>query len=174
MQRVILIGFMGCGKTTLGKKIARQLNIPFIDSDTEIERLNQLSIGEIFDQFGESGFREMETDFITSLENRGGFVLATGGGMPCFGYNMELLNKLGVTYYLDRPAKELDNRLKNSKIQRPLLKGIAEGELLEFIELTLTKRDEYYKQSQVILCREDQTPVDIIRLSRLLHLPQKS
>ena len=174
MQRVILIGFMGCGKTTLGKKIARQLNIPFIDSDIEIERLNQLSVGEIFGQFGESGFRKMETDFISSLDERGDFVLATGGGMPCVGRNMELLNELGVTYYLDRPAKELVHRLQNAKVKRPLLEGIVGNELLEFVELKLTQRDEYYKQSQVILCREDQNSADVIRINGLLHPHQRN
>ena len=174
MRRVIFIGFMGCGKTTLGKKVAKQLNVPFIDADSELERLNQLSVGELFDKFGESSFREMEVDFLMSLENQGDFVLATGGGMPCFDRNMDLLNQLGTTYYLDRSAKELANRLKNAKTQRPLLKGLADDDLLEFIELKLAQRDEYYKQSQVILNRDDQTAADIIRLNHLLHLPRKT
>ena len=176
MQRVILIGFMGCGKSTLGKKVAKRLNIPFIDADTEIERLHKLSIGEIFGKFGESGFREMEVELIKSLKDRGEFVLATGGGMPCFDRNMELLNELGSTFYLDRSAKELANRLKNAKTKRPLLEGLDDEELLEFIEHKLAERDEYYKESQVILNRDDQTPEEITLLSGLLHpqLHQKS
>ena len=177
MQRVILIGFMGCGKSTLGKKVAKRLNIPFIDSDTEIERLHHLTVGEIFGKFGESGFREMEVEFIKSLDNQSDFVLATGGGMPCFDRNMELLNGLGTTFYMDRSAKELANRLKNAKTKRPLLEGLNDDELLEFIEVKLAERDEFYKQSQVILNREDQTPEAIIQLIHLLHprqLPQKS
>ncbi|MEJ6776035.1 MAG: shikimate kinase [Crocinitomicaceae bacterium] len=174
MQRVILIGFMGCGKSILGKKVAKQLNIPFIDSDTEIERLHNLSVGEIFGKFGESGFREMEADLVKSLGDKDDFVLATGGGMPCFNRNMELLSELGTTYYLDRSAKELANRLKNTKTQRPLLAGFNDNELIEFIEVKLKERNEFYKQSQVILNREDQTPEDIILLYRLLQPHQRS
>jgi shikimate kinase len=176
MQRIILIGFMGCGKSTLGKKIARKLNVPFIDADSAIEKQHHLSIGEIFGKYGESGFREMETEFIKDLDDREAFVLATGGGMPCFDQNMKLLNRLGTTFYLDRSAKELANRLKNAKSKRPLLEGLNDKELLEFIEIKLTERDEYYKQSQIILNREDQNPDQIILLNQLLHPPtlQKS
>ena len=174
MQRVILIGFMGCGKSTLGKKVAKQLNIPFIDSDIEIERLHSLSVGEIFGKFGESGFREMEAKFIKNLGDKDDFVLATGGGMPCFSSNMELLNELGVTYYLDRSAKELANRLRNSNIQRPLLVEFNDDELIDFIEIKLKERNELYKQSQVILNREDQNPEDIILLYFLLQPHQIS
>ena len=169
MKRVILIGFMGCGKSTLGKKIARQLKIPFIDSDAEIEKQQQMSIGEIFGKVGESGFREIETVFIKGLSTNEEYVLATGGGLPCFNKNMERLNELGTTFYLDRSAKELANRLKNAKTQRPLLVGLSDEELLDFIEVKLNERDEYYKLSQVILNRDDQTAAEIVNLTDLLH-----
>ena len=145
MRRVILVGFMGSGKTTLGKKVANRLNVPFIDSDQEIEKNYQMSIGDIFGSFGESRFREIETDFIRSYDDEGEFVMAVGGGTPCFNKNMEHLNKLGVTFYLERSAKELSYRLENAKTRRPMLSGLSEGELLLFIEDKLAVRDDFYK-----------------------------
>lgn len=168
MKRIILIGFMGAGKTTLGKKIAKRMNLPFIDSDREIEERHQKSIGDIFTENGESFFRTLETDYITSLKNREGFVLATGGGMPCFGKNMELLNELGTTFYLERSPKELANRLFNAKTRRPLIEGMEQEELLSFIEDRLSVREEYYKASNVILGRDDQTVSTIEEVANLL------
>lgn len=169
MKRVILIGFMGAGKSTLGKKIAKKMDLPFIDSDRVIEERYQKSIGEIFAENGESYFRTLESDFITSLENKDEFVLATGGGMPCFGKNMELLNELGTTFYLERSPKELANRLFNAKTRRPLIDGLEQEELVSFIEDKLSLREEYYKAAQVILGREDQTVHVIEEFANLLH-----
>ena len=160
---------MGCGKSTLGKKIARQLKVPFIDTDAEIEKQQHMSIGEIFGKVGEVGFREIETSFIKGLSKNEEYVLSTGGGLPCFYKNMERLNQLGTTFYLERSAKELAHRLKNAKKQRPLLKGLSDVELLDFIEVKLKERDEYYKMSQVILSREDQNASEIVNLTNLLH-----
>ncbi|MFK7786062.1 MAG: shikimate kinase [Crocinitomicaceae bacterium] len=169
MKRVILIGFMGVGKSTLGKKVANKMDLPFIDSDRVIEEKYQKSIGEIFTEHGESYFRTLENDFISSLENKDEFVLATGGGMPCFGKNMELLNELGTTFYLERSPKELANRLFNAKTRRPLIDGMEQEELITFIEDKLSVREEYYKTAKVILGREDQTVGVIEEFTNLLH-----
>lgn len=169
MKRIILIGFMGAGKTTLGKKIAKKMDLPFIDSDREIEERHQKSIGEIFTENGESFFRTLETDFITSLQTKDEFVLATGGGMPCFGKNMELLNQLGTTFYLERSPKELANRLFNAKTRRPLIDGMEQEELVSFIEEKLSIREEYYKSASVVLGRNDQTVSIIEEFANLLH-----
>ena len=168
MKRVILVGFMGCGKSTLGKKLANKLKIPFIDSDKEIEEHFQKSIGELFAEQGESHFRELEREYIEALDLREDFVLATGGGMPCFGDNMEQLNNVGTTFYLERSPKELAHRLANAKAQRPLIAGMEKEELLEFIENKLQGREEYYKKATVILGRDEQTPEGIT--SFLEHL----
>jgi len=159
---------MGAGKSTLGKKIAKKMGLPFIDSDHEIEQRHQKSIGEIFAEHGESFFRNLETDFISSLETKDEFVLATGGGMPCFGRNMELLNELGTTFYLERSAKELANRLYNAKTPRPLIEGMEQEELVLFIEDKLSLREEYYRSAQVVLNRDDQNPGFIEKFSNLL------
>ena len=145
------------------------MDLPFIDSDREIEEKYQKSIGEIFTENGESYFRTLESDFISSLENKYEFVLATGGGMPCFGRNMELLNELGTTFYLERSPKELANRLFNAKIRRPLIDGLEQEELVTFIEDKLSLREEYYKTAKVILGREDQTVSVIEEFTNLLH-----
>jgi shikimate kinase len=176
MKRVILVGFMGCGKSTLGKKLAARLNIPFIDSDTEIQEHFNKSIGEIFAEHGESQFRELETEYIEALDLRDDFVLATGGGMPCFGNNMELLNEIGTTFYMERSAKELTHRLINAKKKRPLIEGMDEEELLSFVEDKLLIREEYYKKSIIVLSRDEQNPDSIQNyLNHLLpDLPQRN
>lgn len=169
MKRVILVGFMGSGKSTLGKKVANRLGVPFIDSDSEIETHFGKSIGELFATNGESHFREIEREYIEALDLRDDFVLATGGGMPCFSDNMERLNRTGTTFYLERSAKELAHRLSHAKTQRPLIAGLEEDELLSFIENKLLEREDYYRKADVVLSREEQTPEGITSILRLLH-----
>ena len=169
MIRVVLIGFMGSGKSTLGKRLAKRLNVTFIDSDAEIENRYGKSIGDIFTQKGESYFREIESNFIDSMKEEEGFVLATGGGMPCFGKNMLKLKALGTTIYLERSAKELAHRLINAKSKRPLLEGLSEDELLKFIEDRLHQREEIYRSADVILPREDQNVDAIQQLMEILQ-----
>jgi len=172
MKRVILIGFMGCGKSTLGKKVANLLDIPFLDSDQQIEGAYQMSIGEMFGEYGEVRFREIETDYINSLNDEDEFVLSTGGGLPCYNDNMSKLNELGVTFYLERPAKELANRLRNAKQQRPLIEGLSDEDLLSFIESKLTEREEDYKKANFVLARDEQTAKTIAKI--MDHLSNES
>ena len=174
MKRIILIGFMGSGKSTLGKKIANRLNIPFIDSDTEIENHFNKSVGEIFTEHGESYFRTLEQEYIEALDLRDDFVLATGGGMPCYSNNMQLLNQTGTTFYLERSPKELAHRLVNAKKQRPLIAGLDTEELLPFIEEKLASREEHYKKSSMILSRDEQTPEAIANFIHHLQPLQKN
>ncbi|MFT5779339.1 MAG: shikimate kinase [Crocinitomicaceae bacterium] len=175
MRRIILVGFMGSGKTTLGKKIAQSMGIPFIDSDQEIEEHFQKSIGEIFTENGESYFRTIETEYIEALDLRDEFVLATGGGMPCFDRNMSMLNEIGTTFYLNQSPKELAHRLSHAKFPRPLIEGLSEDELLPFIEDKLSAREEYYKMATIVLDQDEQTAETIEHLTELLLQPlQKS
>ena len=161
-NKIILIGYMASGKTTLGKKLANKLNIPFIDVDAKIEELEGCSISEIFLHKGEKGFRLLETDFLKTYCFPESFVLSTGGGMPCFNDNMKLLNTLGTTFYLKRPVKELVNRLVSAKEKRPLIEGKTIEELESFINETLLLRSPFYESSQYILNRENQTVEEII------------
>lgn len=157
---------MGCGKSTLGKKLANRLEIPFVDADKEIEAHFQKSIGEIFSEYGEPYFREIERKYIQTLDQRDEFVLATGGGMPCYGNNMKYLNLLGTTIYLERPVKELVNRLINTKSKRPLIASLNETDLIEFVGNKLIEREEFYKMAHIIASREEQ---NAIHLSNLIH-----
>ena len=123
MSVIILIGYMGSGKSTLGRKIARKLNYEFLDTDSAIEEKEGLTIAAIFEQFGEVHFRKLETNILLSLKGKEKIVIATGGGMPCFNGNMNLLNELGRTFYLKRSVNELVHRLVNAKRVRPLIAG---------------------------------------------------
>lgn len=165
---------MGSGKSTLGKKVANKLDIPFIDSDVEIENHFGKSIAEIFTEFGESHFRTIETEYIEALNLREDFVLATGGGMPCFDRNMQLLNEVGTTFYLERSPKELAHRLFHAKSERPLIAGLSEEELLPFIEDKLKQREEFYRQAAITLAREEQKPEVIANFIHHLQPLQKS
>ena len=174
MYRIVLVGFMGSGKTTIGKKIAKKLNIPFIDLDSEIEKKYNLSILNIFHDFGEAKFRNMEFHYIRSLINRSNFVLSTGGGTPCYKNNISFLNELGITCYLNRSIKELSHRLHKSKKKRPLIEGLNNVELIYFISEEMKVRDQYYRKAQLILNRKDQVPEEIISLINLLDFHQKN
>lgn len=162
-KNIILIGFMASGKSTLGKKLARKLNFDFVDTDDLIEKAEKMSINAIFEKKGEGYFRTLEKNVAKELPGNN-TVIAVGGGLPCHSSNMNDLKNIGVTIYLERPAKELYNRLVNAKNKRPLVKNLSEEELLSFIENKLDEREKYYKQSQIILGREEQTVDDIINL----------
>lgn len=161
MSVIVLVGFMGCGKTTLGRKLAKQLNYDFIDADDAIEKRYRISVKDIFAKFGEAHFRKLEREFILSFRDQDNIVLSTGGGMPCFGDNMQLLNNIGITFYLQRPVQELANRLINAKKPRPLIQGKKLEELVDFIAELLPRREVFYLQSRHVLNREQQSPVYI-------------
>lgn len=170
MANLILIGFMGSGKTSLGKQLAKKLDLQFIDSDQLIEAEQELSIGQLFAEKGEMHFRELEKVFIHKLfQYDRPFVLATGGGMPCYGNAMELLNELGTTFYLQRSPRELTQRLINAKQVRPLVAGMEEQELSEYIQHKLKEREDHYRMAKVILEREQQEWQTISELFRQLH-----
>lgn len=162
-KTIFLIGFMGVGKTTLGKKLAKALGVDFIDTDDELEKQLGCSISTYFSKYGEEDFRIKEREWIANYVSKPQ-VVATGGGMPCFFDNMEQLNQKGITIYLERPAKELFQRLINAKQQRPLVKVLEADELLQFIQTKLDERAPFYKQAKYVLGREDQT-IDKILLT---------
>ena len=163
---------MGSGKTYIGKKLAAQLNIPFIDSDSAIEHIEQLSIPDIFSTKGEAYFRTKEKEFIQSLfsPEKKNFVMATGGGLPCYNNLMESLNQLGTTIYLNCSVDTLFNRLRNEQIQRPLLQDIPEDSLLDYISNKLIDRAPHYLQSNIIAYEGHQ---NIEHLLEQLHAYQR-
>ncbi len=163
-QKIILIGYMGSGKSTLGEKLARELKVPFIDSDEVIEQIAKMDVSTIFKTQGEDVFRKMESMFLESLINIPAFVLSTGGGMPCFNNNMEVLNELGNTIYLKNSSEGLADRLMRAKSNRPLIEGKSETELIQFIEENLIKREPFYTQATITLELKDQGLIDVLKL----------
>jgi shikimate kinase len=164
---VFFVGYMASGKSTLGKRVAKRLSLPFFDMDKEIEKTTKITITEIFKTQGEEAFRHMETEFLNSfIQKETHAILSTGGGTPCFNNNIELLNNNGLTVYLKRPAKELANRIHNSKKSRPLVDHLNLEELEKFIETHLSGREKYYLKSELNVSRDKQS------LQNLTHLLQ--
>jgi shikimate kinase len=146
-MRIYLIGYMGSGKSTLGKKLAKHARLQFIDMDHYIEKRNCKTVPQIFAEEGEAEFRKKERNALEELSAFSDVVIATGGGAPCFFDNVDLMNRTGKTIYLNIDPKILADRLMKSKTERPLIKGKSEEELVAFIGENLTKRNEFYMQA---------------------------
>jgi shikimate kinase len=154
-MRIYLIGFMGCGKSTLGRKMAELMNLNFIDLDKYIEERNFKTIPLIFAEEGEQGFRGKEKYALEEVSQFENVIIGTGGGTPCFFDNMELMNRTGITIYICPAAEPLANRISHSRTERPLVAGKSREELIFFIEQTLEKRNPFYHRSKIILSGEN-------------------
>jgi shikimate kinase len=141
---------MGSGKSSFGKKLALKLKLEFIDLDYYIEQESKQSITDIFNTKGENYFREFEHEALKNLLKKNNLVVSTGGGTACFKNNMELM-KTGTTIYLQGSVDLLLSRLKQSKKERPLLKGKNEEELKNFIQESLKQREEFYLKANYII-----------------------
>mgnify|MGYP002596395715 FL=1 len=150
MVRIFLTGYMGAGKTTLGKAFARYMNIPFIDLDWYIEERFHKTVGELFIERGETGFRELERNMLHEVAEFENVVISTGGGAPCFYDNMDFMNRNGKTVFLNVHPDVLFRRLRVAKQQRPILQGKQDDELKEFIIRALEKRTPFYSQAQYV------------------------
>jgi shikimate kinase len=150
-HRVYIIGFMGSGKSTAGKKLALLLGWSFIDLDKKIEEHAGRTISEIFSQHGENFFRNLETEVLKSLKSQTNTVISTGGGTPCHGGNMDYMLETGLTLYLKLTPGQLKSRLSGSKNERPLIKDLDKDTLQSFIEEKLACREKWYKRAEIIL-----------------------
>ena len=148
-ENIILVGFMGSGKTTVGRQLAKKSGRKFLDLDQFIEEQEGKSITEIFESIGEKGFRELETQAIQKLESNANLVISTGGGLPCFNDNMSRLNDLGFTIFLDVPIKMIASRLAEATAKRPLLADKSASEILDFISLKMQERRPFYQQAKM-------------------------
>lgn len=148
MIRIFLTGYMGAGKTTLGKALAHDLNIPFIDLDWYIEERYHQSISQLFKERGEDGFRQLERDMLHEAGEFENVIISTGGGTPCFFDNMEYMNRQGQTVFLDVSTDVLFRRLRVATQQRPILRGKTDDELRLFIREALDKRMPSYSQAR--------------------------
>ena len=149
-MRVYLIGFMGVGKTSVGKQLASKLALKFHDLDQIIEQSEKKSIPTIFEEDGEAYFRKLEAELLRDFKEEN-ILLSLGGGTPCHSENMEFLLKNGVVVYLTASPKLLRDRLIQSKTERPLLAPFKDypEELLNFIEEKLAAREEFYNQANI-------------------------
>lgn len=164
-MRIFLTGYMGCGKSTIGRKIAALLGINFIDLDKYIEERNFKSVPDIFAQEGEPAFRAKERQALQEVVLFEEVVVGTGGGAPCFFDNMELMNEAGITIYLAPDNETLANRLLKSKTERPLIAGKSREELLQFIGQALEKRSPFYEKSKIIIRgKSDVQPIEVLDL----------
>lgn len=146
---------MGSGKTTIGKLLAEMLDLNFIDVDLFIEERYHKTIGELFEEYGEARFREIEKNTLREISEFEDIVISTGGGAPCFSDNMDFMNTQGVTVFLNVSPKRLFERLKKAKQKRPLLRDKTDEELIDFITRTLEKRAVYYERAHIIHNAED-------------------
>jgi len=150
-SRIFLIGFMGSGKTTMGSRLARKIGYKFVDMDQMIEETAGMTVPGIFSEHGEKVFRKWELDILRELCLHEKVVIATGGGAPCHGDMMSIMNKNGTTVYIKLSPMDLRERLMLSKSERPLIKGKNEEELLSFITKKLKERENYYNQANLII-----------------------
>ena len=175
MIRIFLIGYMGAGKTTLGKAFARAMGLTFVDLDWYIEERFHKTVSQIFAERGEEGFRELEKRMLHEASDFENVVISVGGGTPCFFDNMDYMNQVGETVFLDVDNKVLFRRLKVAKQQRPLLANKTDEELMAFIQEALEKRLPHYTKAKHVFNGEllenrHQIQQSVERLKELLKL----
>lgn len=148
MKPLFLIGYMGCGKSTLGRALSRATGMEFIDLDHYIENRFHSTVSEIFASRGEEGFREVERAMLHEVSEFSNVIVACGGGTPCFFNNMDHMNSRGTTVWLNTPLDRLYERLQRNRSKRPILAGKTDAELMDFIVGALAAREPYYSQAQ--------------------------
>jgi len=175
MIRVFLMGFMGAGKTTLGKALAKDLNVSFIDLDQYIERRYMKSVSQIFASRGEQGFREIESRLLREVGDFDDVIVSCGGSTPLIGDNMEYMLSHGQTVYLKCDNETLLRRLKVARSQRPLIASKSDEELEAFIEDETRRREPGYLKAEFIcpgdrLESHDQISETVGYIENLLNL----
>jgi len=170
---VFLVGFMGSGKNWWGSTLAEKLDVPFFDLDAEVEKSTGMDIVSIFRDKGEAFFREKEMQVLSRLYNNlngpgssVNAVIATGGGTPCFGENMQWMNKHGLTVWLNPTITELVGRLEKETEKRPLLQGKTGSSLADFIEVKLAERKPFYNLARIEI---KNTHIAVEEFINLLH-----
>jgi shikimate kinase len=164
LMRIFLLGFMGCGKTSLGKRLARKIDYEFVDLDVLTEEIAGKKIEDIIINDGENAFRLVERDALLSLKDKQNLVVATGGGAPCFFDNMKTIIEMGISVYLRMSATSLAKRLENSKHVRPLIMDKKGQDLIDKINELLNQREQFYLTANCIIKGENAKPEHIISL----------
>ena len=163
-MKIVLVGYMGSGKSTIGRLLANKLAISFIDLDDYLEVEYGMSIKGIFDKKGIIFFRKAECSALKALaQSTDSYVLATGGGTPCYGDNMKVITASSdAVVYLKMNIPELIVRLLPERSQRPLISHLKEGEMAEFLGKHLFERAPYYNQASLVLSVQNQSPEEVI------------
>ncbi|MBN2174797.1 MAG: AAA family ATPase [Bacteroidales bacterium] len=161
---IYLVGYMGSGKTTVGKKLSALLNYGFVDLDELIEREYRITIPRIFEKYDEKTFRVIEQKSLQHTFSYTDTLVSTGGGAPCFFDNMEQINRHGISIYLQLSTKSIYHRLIGSKKKRPLLKEKSPEEIMQFIEKTLTFREPFYLKANLTVKGEDLKPSELYEI----------
>lgn len=169
-MKIVLVGYMGSGKSTLGNALSSHYQIPFIDLDQFIEEEQGMSIPELFETKGAIYFRKAETKALEGLsERQDDFILSTGGGTPCYGTNMDIiLSMTSFVFYIKLSVNSLAKRLEGTQSSRPLIASLDNSELPEFVGKHLFERTYYYNKSHHIIAAdgqsENQTLDELIKL----------
>lgn len=167
-MRIFLIGFMGSGKSHWGRLLSEKLSLPFFDLDEQVTTHAGKSIVEIFEKEGEENFRLMEKEVLHIItESHESFIMACGGGSPCYFNNIEYMNSAGTTVWINTSLDVLYDRLVKEKQVRPLIKELSDEQLKNFIGKKFADRRIYYEQADVIL---DEELVEIDKLvEKIFH-----
>ena len=175
MRRIILIGYMGSGKTTIGRALGKETGLPFYDLDWYIENRMRRKVSQIFAERGEEGFRQIERNMLHEVAEFEDVVISCGGGTPCFFDNMDYLNQQGQVVYLRCEPEVLRRHLLMGKGDRPLLKGKSPEELIDFISQQLEQREPYYTKARYtldvsLMDNYEKIKITIDKLKELLEL----
>ncbi len=151
MNRIILIGYMGAGKTTIGKALSKELGLPFYDLDWYIENRRRKTVPELFNELGEETFRKIEYNMLHEVAEFEDVIISCGGGTPCFFDNIDYMNQQGKVVYLKATPEVLYKHLLMAQTERPLLKGKSADELIAYIREHLNEREPYYSKARYTL-----------------------
>ena len=166
LTRIYLIGFMGVGKSTLGKKLARELDFQFVDLDDLFEKKYKIRIDDFFGKYDEDLFRTLEYETLNETFSMNKVVIATGGGTPCFFETMKKINKRGVSIHLKMSSAAIASRLHHAKKPRPLIKDKTGEELCTMIKQKLNERIHFYEQAHFTV---DAISVDVKEVVEMLN-----
>jgi len=147
-MKIVLLGYMACGKSAVGKELAKSNDFRFIDLDDFIEENERLTISEIFDKKGEIYFRKVEAEYLSEILNiKENSIISLGGGTPCYGNNMKLIQENSKSFYLKASVNTIFERLRGETAKRPLVKAIGVANLQEYIAKHLFERASFYEKA---------------------------
>ena len=168
MQPIFLVGYMGCGKSTIGRKLARRLGLHYVDTDALVEEKEGATVYDIFQFEGEEQFRRVERAVMEEVIAEGAAIVSTGGGLPTWADNMARMNATGRTVYLKRSAENIASRLSPyGRQKRPRLRGLNDEELVQFMQEDMARRACFYEAAQQTIACDGLSDDEI--LQAILH-----